>query len=413
MSNTTYDDTSLDIVYTGKWEIGGSEEELDHTTHGTKEEGAIATFTFTDSVVASTYSVDGSAPVSFDGYAEATTQYSQCFFQSTPLPEGDHELVITVVSSGAYYWLDYLVAGDDGVPASSSATPTQESTASSYSTSNSILIPSSSATASPTSTITSYKNHGSSDAITATAMTTSVPVSTVSSLIIDDTNSNIVYGGSWFASNEPGEYDGTAHATQDDGATATLQFTGTQIAVFGTIPPFSLGVAPQTSSYQIDDDTPVSVTLSPTSYTLYQQLFFQSPSLQDGKHTLVVTSVSGGYTFSIDYFAINSTSSSSPSISSLPSSSVSAAISSSSTQPNSQTSSATSSSHAGAIAGGVFAALLFISLPIAAFFWYRRRKARRAPSRFAPKTPDPSWLSAQTWPNEKPPGSGPRYEPVV
>ncbi|KAG6902644.1 hypothetical protein C0995_013769 [Termitomyces sp. Mi166 len=71
---------------------------------------------------------------------------------------------------------------------------------------------------------------------------------------------------------------------------------------------------------------------------------------------------------------------------------------------SSQMNSPSSGNHAGAIAGGVIATLVCIALAVVALLWLRRRRAMRAPSRRAPKTPDPRWFTRHSfqWPtNEK------------
>ncbi|KAG6907027.1 hypothetical protein DXG01_010862 [Tephrocybe rancida] len=184
------------------------------------------------------------------------------------------------------------------------------------------------------------------------------------------------------------ENDITTHGTEGLGATATLRFSGTGIAVYGTIPNSTVS---RVSAYTLDGSSPVTVTRSNRGDTpLYQQLFYQSPRLKDGNHTLIVTAVSGASTFYLDYFRINSTSS--QETNAFPSSSLSIFPASASGAPTTlpQATSASSGGHAGAIAGGVIGALVFIALAVAAFLWYRRRRAMRAPSRQAPLAPDPS-----------------------
>lgn len=120
-------------------------------------------------------------------------------------------------------------------------------------------------------------------------------------LIVDDSDATqITYTGDWFASTSPSEFNHTSHGTRDEGATATFVFNGTGVAVFGTIEPTD---GNPTSTYVIDGSIiPSTFTANSTSTPLYQQLFYKSPTLQAGQHTLVVTST-GDPIFSIDFIS--------------------------------------------------------------------------------------------------------------
>lgn len=70
---------------------------------------------------------------------------------------------------------------------------------------------------------------------------------------------------------------------------------GTSVAVYGTF-----GVDTSRSSYRLDNSDPILFSVGPRTTPLYQQLFFKSPTLTDGEHTLVITDVGIG-AFWIDY----------------------------------------------------------------------------------------------------------------
>ncbi|KAG6836976.1 hypothetical protein H0H93_016929 [Arthromyces matolae] len=408
----SYDDASPNIIYTGNWVIGGRPQEFDGTTHGTNEAGATAFFTFTGTSVAvygtvarlatsqipvtSTYSLDGGDAVEYSATPSQVVQYRQLFFLASNLSYGKHTLFITCTTANGNFWLDYLQVGDNhGLPvADSIATVTQPGASSSTTVISTTTSNSSASTSTPDSTPASNAISPSmtSSSVVSPSSTPSPSSNSSDISYIDDTNSNIAYNGGWFIADSTQDYDDTVHGTQDEGAIATLSFSGTGVAVFGRIPQLSPNSNARTSSYAIDGGTPVSMTPVPSDDASYQQLFFQTNTLQDGNHTIVVTVGSGNLTFYLDYFKINGTSTSTPNSSSLASSSPSASASSGIISPASPVV-ATSKNNPGAIAGAIIGALVAIALGVVAFLWYRRRKAMRAPSRQAPTTPDPNWLT--------------------
>lgn len=121
-------------------------------------------------------------------------------------------------------------------------------------------------------------------------------------IVVDDSNTaQITYKGDWFPTAGLSEFNYTSHGTLEDGATATLVFNGTSVAVFGTI---DTTEGNSTSTYVLDGSTVPSIfTPNLTSTVLYEQLFYQSPILPDGQHTLVVTFAGSAAPFWLDYFS--------------------------------------------------------------------------------------------------------------
>jgi hypothetical protein len=77
-----------------------------------------------------TYTIDDTPLARGTGAVTSTPQYNQLFFQSPPLEDREHVLVITVsVDHGARYWLDYfLFMPSNPIPATGTTTATAIST---------------------------------------------------------------------------------------------------------------------------------------------------------------------------------------------------------------------------------------------------------------------------------------------
>ncbi|KAF5376679.1 hypothetical protein D9615_007884 [Tricholomella constricta] len=131
-------------------------------------------------------------------------------------------------------------------------------------------------------------------------------------IIIDDVNPRIAYTGFWERGGVGSEYNSTTHGTASAGSRATIKFNGrSSIAVYGTIgrennnghPSF----APITE-YSIDGSAPSSFKGTPMRGVIYRQLFFQSPTLEEGEgkeHTLVIeNTLPGRNMFRLDYLQL-------------------------------------------------------------------------------------------------------------
>lgn len=73
---------------------------------------------------------------------------------------------------------------------------------------------------------------------------------------------------------------------------------GTSVAVYGTINPS--GSRPK-STYVIDNGSAYTYTAPDADDFVYSVLFYQSPTLSDGQHTLVVTDTHNFSAFLVDY----------------------------------------------------------------------------------------------------------------
>ncbi|KAI0703911.1 hypothetical protein C8T65DRAFT_251112 [Cerioporus squamosus] len=140
------------------------------------------------------------------------------------------------------------------------------------------------------------------------------------SAYIDDSDSRILYSGSWtknpISDPESFNYGGTLTYTNDATAKATLTFSGAiQVTVVGSFP--VAGTFAMHSSYSIDG-TGVTQFEPPSviSHPAYRQQFFVSNTLSTGTHELVIANL--GRAFYLDYIVLTVPASSTPSLSSTP-----------------------------------------------------------------------------------------------
>ncbi|GBE88864.1 hypothetical protein BKA93DRAFT_828643 [Sparassis latifolia] len=121
-------------------------------------------------------------------------------------------------------------------------------------------------------------------------------------LTVDDTDPRLIYEGSWTESESSGEYDSTAHGTVIAGSSVLFVFNGTFVAVYGTV-----GTSGSNSSYVLDALPPVQYSAPPFASPVYNQAFYSSEILTNGKHSLNITSTADGENFLLDYLQYTTT----------------------------------------------------------------------------------------------------------
>lgn len=191
--------------------------------------------------------------------------------------------------------------------------------------------------------------------------------------------------------------------------------TGTSVAVYGTV-----GLDSPTSAYLLDGGSPSLYAPGKSNTMVYQHLFYQSPTLANGEHTLLITDAGSGmlwidylsYTPSVPPQSVSSLASSSHSPSTiLPLSSAftsrvvtptpsqqpvidtptpkppsTSSNASPGTGPPDQVNSTSKSSIPGpAVAGGAIGALILIITLIFGMLYYRRRAKRLAGAKLLEK----------------------------
>ncbi|KAG6826442.1 hypothetical protein H0H92_015769 [Tricholoma furcatifolium] len=127
-------------------------------------------------------------------------------------------------------------------------------------------------------------------------------------IMVQNTDPDVIYGSGW------GALAGFANETSTVGSQVKFNFIGTGFAWYGFIPneyPHNEAQA----SYSIDGGSSTTFTLnglpSANSVTLYNQLFFTTPSLSAGSHSITVTYNGGAGSatpFTLDYILLNNVS---------------------------------------------------------------------------------------------------------
>ncbi|KAF7368604.1 hypothetical protein MVEN_00184300 [Mycena venus] len=182
-------------------------------------------------------------------------------------------------------------------------------------------------------------------------------------LIYTDGDTALNYSSGW-------KEDG-AQLTQTQNAQVTLNFHGTSASLIGYVP-HQYPPNATSASYTIDGGIPITFPLyglSPSNQntTQYNSLFFTTPTLSDGFHSLTVTH--GGdidhTPLAVNYFYVTNTTGTSLVQTSAPSPTSS---SNSNTLPR--------RSRTGIIAGGAIGGLVLLALLAVLCFWRRKRKTR-------------------------------------
>ncbi|KAJ7482948.1 hypothetical protein B0H11DRAFT_1807255 [Mycena galericulata] len=129
------------------------------------------------------------------------------------------------------------------------------------------------------------------------------------SVIVDDHDPRVQYTPStgWTTKGKPVEYMSTTTASTTPGNTATFSFEGTSLTVYGTVGP-SKGQG-ATMSFSIDNELPTTFTApGSNSSTVHHEVLWDSGTLADGNHTLLITQTSKVEQIFLDYFLYETTS---------------------------------------------------------------------------------------------------------
>ncbi|KAF8159353.1 hypothetical protein B0H34DRAFT_767602 [Crassisporium funariophilum] len=200
-------------------------------------------------------------------------------------------------------------------------------------------------------------------------------------LSIENNDPSIRYDSSWEALGE------TATMTRTKDAKVSYDFTGVSLAWYGLIPT-ELSGTPSLASYTIDGSVSVPFVLnglSDGSVSMFNQLFFETPKLPFGPHTIVVTFESDQTStpLSLDFLLVqNGTASSGPTFPSISTSSPT-----STSMPLPFSSGSLKRVNVAGIVCGVLGAILFTLILIFLLLRYRKRKRENEQMRSATVAP--------------------------
>ncbi|KAF9051336.1 hypothetical protein BJ165DRAFT_878033 [Panaeolus papilionaceus] len=124
--------------------------------------------------------------------------------------------------------------------------------------------------------------------------------------IIDNVDPSIIFSGVWTRHDSKTGYNNTISLTRSVGNSATVNFIGNSIAVYGMLGPHPPD-APAVTTYQIDGDSPTTYAPASPSTQVIRLLFYQSPTLSYGSHKLVMTNMVDLDWIWLDYFEVTST----------------------------------------------------------------------------------------------------------
>ncbi|KAF9524783.1 hypothetical protein CPB83DRAFT_909679 [Crepidotus variabilis] len=179
-------------------------------------------------------------------------------------------------------------------------------------------------------------------------------------IYIENSDPELQYGPGW------GALGGTANLTQTKGSLFEFEFTGVSLSWFSFIPQEFPGNA-TTGSYSIDGGSPQAFSLNghpaDSTTTVYNQKFFETPTLPMGKHKLsVVYNGNGDVTpLTLDYLVVQN----------------GTAPSNNTTGSDNNNPVPVKKTNIGAIVGGIVSAVAVIILIIIAFLFFRRRRRQQ------------------------------------
>ncbi|KAF5313308.1 hypothetical protein D9758_018742 [Tetrapyrgos nigripes] len=186
-----------------------------------------------------------------------------------------------------------------------------------------------------------------------------------------------------FDSKWKGTPNGDEAFTQSPGSLVTARFNGTAIQFYSELSGNSSS-KPNSATYQLDDNSPVSFELKNpdpfNSEVWTNQMLFNLSFLHPGEHTVVVkhNGTRDGMPLTVTSFTITSLTQAEREALASPSPSTTSSSSPGPATASSIRDSGSSRTSTGAIVGGIVGGVLFLALVVACvFFWMRRRRLRQ------------------------------------
>ncbi|KAJ7055751.1 hypothetical protein C8F01DRAFT_1157588 [Mycena amicta] len=127
--------------------------------------------------------------------------------------------------------------------------------------------------------------------------------------IVDDDDLRVVYSTGWDQAGSSEEFDSTTHCSTTVGSTASFTFFGTSVNVYGT---YAFNSTLATFSFVLDNSPSGQGTFTPPANTtsdVHHDLFFNSGTLTNASHTLVIrqTAVDTRCILFLDYITYTAT----------------------------------------------------------------------------------------------------------
>ncbi|KAJ6534662.1 hypothetical protein DFH09DRAFT_1325278 [Mycena vulgaris] len=248
------DDRDSLITYAGDWSNDGTAVAFRGTTRWSPTVGSTATFTFSGTsitVFASVANINpaiASVSFSIDGHVSGSYTpandiaggiFHEALWTSSSLSDGTHTLVITQTKAGS---------------------------------SGQIYI----------------------DYLQYTTTSTDV-----GAYFIDDRDARVTYNPGWQQFGSENDFQHTSQRSSNVGDSVTLQFEGKAVAMYGGL---TLETPGMRASIVLDGGAPTTYN-APSDGSSTNNLYFQSPLLSDGAHTLVVTVETEQHLWA-DYFLV-------------------------------------------------------------------------------------------------------------
>ncbi|KAI8972876.1 hypothetical protein BD414DRAFT_531521 [Trametes punicea] len=121
------------------------------------------------------------------------------------------------------------------------------------------------------------------------AAPSSVPPDPTICTVVNENDGRLKYGPGWvLTSDDPFGQHLTIHSTTTSGSFVVVDFNGTSIVVFGTVPQSNATTAPPSATYSIDGGRAVQRSLPIADVCIPNQQFFQSFELSPGAHNLTI-----------------------------------------------------------------------------------------------------------------------------
>ncbi|KAJ7307760.1 hypothetical protein DFH08DRAFT_1088566 [Mycena albidolilacea] len=108
----------------------------------------------------------------------------------------------------------------------------------------------------------------------------------VNTVIVDERDSSILYSNGWNDNGQFLEFDGTTRWSSNQGSTATFTFGGSSVKIYGSV---AANPGQASLGFVIDQSLTGSYSAKQGGTGLYHELLWESPTLSEGSHTLVIT----------------------------------------------------------------------------------------------------------------------------